>query len=298
MRFGRFEIIDRFDVAGGGFDALARADDRDVRLWVGAPGSGAPGTEAALDALRKRLATIYHASLPTVLGGELIEGRAVLLFHAYRGRRLSEALAEGRLEPASAIDVVRAVGAGLVKAHRVGVAHGGITTDEILRSEDGRTLLLHLGFRPFLGRRLPRAPDDLEAPDGTEPGDVFALARVLVECLEGRDPFPPGPEGLAALASTSPRDPESFSPDLPQGLRRLLARALHPDPARRMRRAEELAGDLGVLRASWDSLSQAPPRPVIPFPAFLQRGRLAALAVGLALLGLLVYRACGWEKPG
>jgi serine/threonine protein kinase len=297
VRFGRFEIIDRFDIAGAGFDALARVDGRDVRLWVGAPGSGAPGAEAAADALRKRLATIYHASLPTVLGAEVVEGREALLFQPYRGRRLAQVLAEGRLEPSAAIDVVRAVGAGLVKAHRAGVSHGAITADEIFRSEDGRTLLLHLGWGPFLAPRPPRAPEDL-GTEGTEAGDVFALARVLVECLEGQDPFPGGPEGLAALAAGPARDPASFSPELPEGLRRLLARALHPDPARRMRRAEELAGDLGVLRASWDSLSQAPPRPLIPFPPFLQRGRLTALAVGLVLLGLLVHRACGGEKPG
>jgi serine/threonine protein kinase len=264
--FGRFEILERFDVEGGGFDALARAGEREVRLWVGRSGSGAvPGAEA-VDAFRKKVATIYHASLPQVLGSEVVEDRAVLVLQPYRGERLSRVLTEGPLDPPVAIDVIRAAGAALVKAHRAAVVHGAITADEIFRSEDGRTLLLHVGWGAFLAPRAPRAPDDVETPGGTESGDVSALARLLVACLEGRDPIPGGAEALAATRHAPAREAADFPAHLPEGLRRLLARALHPDPARRMRRAEELAGDLGVLRATWSSLKMPAPRPVIPFP--------------------------------
>lgn len=293
MSFGRFEILDRFDVEGGGFDALARVEEREVRLWVGREGSGSPGGAESAEAVRKRLATIYHASLPQVLGAEVVEERAVLVLQPYRGERLSRVLAAGPLEPPVAIDVVRAAGAALVKAHRVGVAHGAITSEEIFRSEDGRTLLLHLGWGAFLAPRAPRAPGETAE---SEAGDVFGLARVLVECLEGRDPFP---SGLEAFTIDAPaRAAADFPPHLPEGLRRLLARALHPDPARRMRRAEELAGDLGVLRATWHSLKEADPHPVIPFPQLLHPIRLTAVALSLALVALLAFRACRGENPG
>lgn len=296
MTFGRFEILERFDMEGGGFDALARVEQREVRLWVGREGSGSPDGAESAEAMRKRLATIYHASLPQVLGAEVVEERAVLVLQPYRGERLSRSLAAGPLEPSVAIDVVRAAGAALVKAHRSGVFHGAITSEEIFRSEDGRTLLLHLGWGAFLAARKPRAPEDLAGAGEGEAGDVFGLARVLVECLEGRDPFPNGAEAFVAGAPA--RAAADFPAHLPEGLRRLLARALHPDPARRMRRAEELAGDLGVLRASWHSLKEAAPRPVIPFPRLLHPVRLAALALSLSLVALLALRACRGENPG
>lgn len=297
MRLGAWEIRERFDLPGGGFDALAAEEGgREVRLWVGRPGSAEPPD--AVDALRKKLAAIYHASLPTVLGSGIAEDRAVLVVQAYRGRRLADVLAAGPLPPPVALDVVRAAGAALVKAHRAGVVHGAIGPEEILQSDDGRTLLLHLGWGAFLGPRPPRAPDDVANPGGTEGGDVFALARVLIHSLEGRDPFGEGTAGLEFYASSPARDPGSFPPSLPEGLRRLLARAVHPDPQRRMRRAEELAGDLGVLRASWDSLGQAPPRPAFPFPPLLQPGVLVAAGLVAALLVTLALRGCGGEKPG
>ena len=298
MRFGTFEIRERHDVAGDGFDARAvDASGHDVCLWAGRPGSAALGAEV-LDALRQRLATVYHASLPRVLGAAMVEDRACLVLAPYAGTRLDESLAGGTLAPVDAIDVIRAVAAGLVKAHKVAVTHGAITPAEIVRADDGRTLLLHLGWAPFLGPREPRAPEDLATPAGTEEGDVFALARVFVHGLEGADPLASGPEGLAAFASAPPRAPDSFAPALPQGLRRLLARALHPDPARRMRRAEELSGDLGVLRGSWDSLQSPPPRPSFPFPPLLQPKVLAAAALAAALLAVALLRTCGAQKPG
>ncbi len=299
MRFGPFEITQRREVAGGGFDAAARDESgKDVCLWVGRPGSAALAAE--LESVRRRLAVVYHAALPRVLGTALAEDRACLVLAPYAGPRLADVLAAGPVAPPDAIDLVRAVAAGLVKAHKAGVPHGAITADEIIRAEDGRTLLLHLGFGPFLDPREPRAPEDLDAPGGSEEGDVFALARILVHAIEGADPVPPGRDPLAAFASGAApaRTADTFAPSLPEGLRRLLARALHPDPQRRMRRAEELAGDLGVLRASWDSLHAPPPKPSIPFPPLLHPGVLAGLALGFGLLALALLRSCGGQKAG
>lgn len=297
MRFGAWEIRERFDIPGGGFDALATDENgREVRLWVGAPGSAAES--GAVEELRKKLATLYHASLPSALAASAAENRAVLTLKPYRGRPLTEFLAAGPLAATEAIDVVRSVGAALVKAHRAGVVHGAVDAGEILRSDDGRTLLLHLGWGRFLASRPARAPEDLEHAEGSEAADVFGLARVLVQCLEGRDPVGEGDAALAEFSSRTPREAASFPPELPEGLRRLLARAIHSDQSRRMKRAEELAGDLGVIRASWDTLGRELPRPTVPFPPLLHPAVLGAAAIVAVGLLLLALRGCGAEKPG
>ncbi|MGQ0722296.1 MAG: hypothetical protein ACT4PE_12110 [Candidatus Eiseniibacteriota bacterium] len=267
-RFGGYEILERSDIGGGGFDALARgADGRDVRLWVGCSGSGAPDPgRPTPDRIRETLAGVYQAGLPRVLGAEIVQGRAVLVVQPYRGETLAERLRSAPLEPLEAIDRVRGVAAALVKAHRAGVTHGSITAGEILLADDGRTLLLHLGLSPFVGDTrsgLPTPP--------TEAGDVVALAGVLNRCLTGSE--------------TRPHPTEQTLPaHLPQGLRRLLARALHADPALRMRRAEELAGDLAVIRASWGSTSP-PRRRRVPEAAGLAAAAVVAAVLVLALVG-------------
>jgi hypothetical protein len=269
-RFGGYEILERSDIGGGGFDALARgADGHDVRLWVGCAGSGAPDPgRPTPDRIRETLAGVYQAGLPRVLGAEIVEGRAVLVVQPYRGETLAERLRSSALEPLEAIDRVRGVAAALVKAHRAGVTHGSITAGEILLADDGRTLLLHLGLSPFVEARsgAPTPP--------AETGDVLALAGVLHRCLTGAEAGPHPTE-------------ETLPAHLPQGLRRLLARALHADPALRMRRAEELAGDLAVIRASWGS--PGPPRGRrVPVAA----GLAAAAVIGALLVVALAGRSC------
>jgi serine/threonine protein kinase len=261
-RFGRYEVLERVETFGGGFDAIARGTDgREVRLWAGSAGSGAPAPDRPTpDRVRETLAGIYQAGLPRVLGAEVVEGRAVFVVQPYRGELLSERVQSAPLEPMEAIDHVRAVAAALVKAHRAGVVHGAISAGEILLADDGRTLLLHLGLAPFAGGVDP------PGASATEAVDVFALAGVLHRCLVGAE---------AAPHPTA----ESLPPHLPEGLRRLLARALHADPARRMRRAEELSGDLAVIRASW-----APPGPA----RRSREGRAAALAAGAAVGAVVV----------
>jgi len=292
-RFGDFEILERREADGGGFDARARGSDgKEVCLWVGAPGRAEGGGGAELAAVRAALAKVYHAGVPRVLGHEVVEGRAVLIVQAYRGATLAERLAGAPLGDTESLDVARGVAAALQKAHAAGVVHGAVGPGEIVLAEDGRTLLIHPGFGPFLEPRRPRAPEDLEPPHASESGDVFGLARALVRCLTGEDPLERAdPEAEArALREGLAVTEESFPPRLPQGLRRFLARSVHPDAARRVHRAEEFAGDLAVIRASWDSL-----QPVAsPSPGRLPRRiALPVALVVVATLLVLSMRSCG-----
>lgn len=269
---GEFEVESESGWAGDGVDyRVVDPDGKRWHLWAGAPGSA---ERAGRDEIQAGLGRVYHTSLPRAHGAETVEGRALLRVADYAGETLAVRLARGPLPTLEAIDAIRTVAAGLVKAHAKGFHHGALTADHIICGEDGRMVLTGVGWGAFLNDR------DARAPEG-EPGatDVFALARVLVHALEGEEPYP-------GNDWSTPRDADSFDPALPEGLRRLLARALNPDPGRRMTRAEELAGDLGVIRASWDSMS-APPAKALAVP-----GRplgwvvVAGIAIILAFLAL------------
>jgi serine/threonine protein kinase len=297
MRLGDYTLRECLPIAGGGIDALA--DDpltgREIRLWIGAPGSGAARAElGSVEELAQTLARVYHASLPRVLGAGIVEDRAFLKVQAYRGILLSDRPPTEAPDVPASLDLVRGIGAGLVKAHRAGVIHGAVSEAEILVADDGPTLLLHLGFGPFLGARPPRSPEDLDSPGGSEDSDVFGLARVLVRLATGEDPFAGGrPEDEERLLRAGVRrEPEDFPSELPEGLRRFLHRAVHFDRSRRIHRAEELVGDLGVIRASWDALSAVGETPLPFFPWLLRRRVLIPLALGLVAAIVAILRSC------
>jgi len=278
-RFGEWEILERTAIEGGGFDALARdAQGREVRLWVGQPGSGA-GSGLRPDDAAAALSKVYHTSLPRVSAAAVVEDRAVLAVTSYRGRTLEDRIREGIVPVPEALDMVRTVAAGLVKAHRAGVTHGAVRPDQILLADDGRTLLLHVGFGAFLGPREPRAPEDPADGPRSEASDVFGLSRALLTALLGSDPVPPK-GGLP---------PESLPPEWPEGLRRFLVRSVGVEAGRRIHRAEEFAGDLAVIRASWGAPGAGPgPGPRGADLRWILAGGLAAI-VALAL----AIRSCG-----
>jgi serine/threonine protein kinase len=296
LRFGPWETTSREGIEGDGIDALASDPDtgREVRLWIGAPGSGRESPpRPVLDEVRRRLARIYHAGLPRVLGSRIVDERVVIVVEPYRGVRLADRLREGTLEVLEALDLARGVGAALVKAHRGGVTHGAVGPSQILLAEDGRTLLLYAGLGPFLEPRIPRAPEDVGGT-GSESGDVFGLSRTLVRALLGRDPLPEEPESLleAFPAGFALREDE-LPGELPEGLRRFLARAVRTDLDGRIRRAEEFTGDLSVIRASWSAFTTASPTRPLPLPRRLPLRAWIAAGIVLGLLVAAAVRGCG-----
>jgi serine/threonine protein kinase len=292
---GDFEILERIETAGGGFDALARrrADGTTVRLWAGATGREVGEGNAGVADVASRLGKVYQSSLPRVLEGFESEHRAVFVVQHYSGISLAERLNRTPIEILEALDIGKSIGAALAKAHGAGFRHGCLDEHSILLHEDGRALLLHLGMSPFLSARPPRAPEDLQLVP-SETSDVFGLARVFCRLVLHRDPYE-APEALARGVQIHSSD---LPPDLPEGLRRFLARSIHPDLSLRIRRAEEFAGDLRVLRASWDSITQVPEK-ALPFPPLGRFTAVLALAAA-AIGGVLLVRGCGADRgfPG
>lgn len=292
-RLQDFEILEELSIPGQGRDLLARSRQtgEEVRLWIGAPRTAHVPRGESHEGIVQRLAKVYHVALPRVLESFEDEGTHVLVVAPYRGVPLRRHRSTHAFSVPESIDLVKGIGAALTKAHALHFVHGGVDDDSIWVLEDGRVTLHYLGLRPFLARRPARAPEDVTS-EPTEASDVFSLSRVFADLVLGRDPYDAGTEleTEKRLSAGVRLRAEDLPPALPEGLRRLLARALHPDRNIRFRRAEELAGDLRVLRASWDSISRRV-EPGLPFPTV---GKLLPVGIGiLAVLSILAFfRGC------
>lgn len=285
--FGDFEILQQSEISGGGFDALARrrSGGASVRLWAGAIGRAAGDGSMRAQEVAARLGKVYQSSLPRVLEGFESDERAFFVVQPYSGVFLSERIQRGPFEIQEALDIGKSIGAALAKAHAAGILHGHLDERSIFLHEDGRALLLHLGMSPFLSSRPPRAPEDLETGP-SETSDVFGLARVFFRMVLQRDPY----DGADALARGVQISSSDLPVEIPEGLRRFLARSLHPNLSMRIRRAEEFGGDLRVLRASWGDITRTPEK-ALPFPP-LARAGLVLILVLAALAVILLVRGC------
>jgi hypothetical protein len=138
------------------------------------------------------LAMVYDASegsVGTEGVGATPGGAAYVVNEWIDGETLSDRLAEGPLPEREVRTVLRRLADGVAEAHRVGLAVGGLTPDNVVLRPNGLVGL----------RGVPAA-------SGTIDGDVAALGALLEVCLTGlrpgeAEPRPlHGPSDLVALA--------------------------------------------------------------------------------------------------
>ncbi|HET9076676.1 MAG TPA: hypothetical protein VFN68_07075 [Acidimicrobiales bacterium] len=157
--------------------------------------------------------------------------------------------------PPDPVDAVAGAARGAHALHEVGLAHGSISPSSIFLT----------ARRPVLGPPRLDAPDglaigaavweDLQCVDpdllrGEAPSrssDIWSLGATLHMALTGRALYPGLAEDQAvtAVQRVMFTRPE-IDPSIDEGLRRLIARCLEPDPSLRPENADEVARELAT----------------------------------------------------
>lgn len=194
----------------------------------------------------RRLAKLRHPNIVSVYGAAAQDGRVGLWTELVRGRSLAELLeVEREFGAADVVQIGIELCRGLAAVHRMGLTHGDVKAENVLRDVSGRIVLADFGaareferdtgFACVSGTRQYLAPEVL---DGESPGpasDQYALGVLLYRLLSGRYPY--ASEDLEQLRRQQLAQQHAplreLRPDLPRALTRAIERALAPDPARR-----------------------------------------------------------------
>ncbi|MDC3953382.1 serine/threonine protein kinase [Polyangium jinanense] len=257
---GRYLVVERVGVGAMGqvFAAYDPELDRKVALkllrFSSRPRAEEEQRRARLAREAQTLARLSHPNVVTVFDVGTWETQFFVALEFVPG---GSARAWASREPRAWRDIVQLwmqVGRGLAAAHAAGVVHRDLKPDNVLVRADGRAQVTDFGLaadtRPrdvaaaptemaltetgaLLGTPVYMAPDQLEGAPATEASDQFAFCVSLWEALHGERPFVGRTVAELARAAReeTPRAPAS-SP-VPQAVRRLLQRGLHPDPRER-----------------------------------------------------------------
>lgn len=234
------------------------------------------------------LARVRHPNVVTIYGAEPIDGRIGLWMEFVKGRTLEEALQSGRTFTAAEVtrlglDLCSAVAA----VHAAGLVHRDIKAQNVMLDDGGRLVLMDFGAgheaddstgTATAGTPLYLAPEVLAGGAATRRSDVYSIGVVLFRLLTGSYPVFGG--DLAALrrahASGDGGDARLDRAGIPVRLRRVLGRAIDPDPDRRYAGADMFGAALAALERA---------------PTVKRVAYAAAAAALLAALGI------GWN-PG
>jgi tetratricopeptide (TPR) repeat protein/predicted Ser/Thr protein kinase len=322
---GPYRILEPLGAGGMGevFLAYDQRLDRKVAIKRIRPEGDVP--EERRERFRREARIAARLSHPSIVHvyDVIAEGDTDFIVMEYvEGDNLRRLVRDGPLEVDRAVSIGLDVARGLAEAHRQGIVHRDLKTENILVTPSGHAKITDFGIAKrmlrdgteesltrggfVVGTYRAMSPEQARGEEVDHRSDLFSLGVLLYEMLTGSSPFEADNELaiLNRIVQHRQRPAREVNPVVPEELSRLVDHLLEKDPLLRPRNAGEVARALGVLAAETltdetrlGTLTELPPRPhSLSSPlrgtgGAATAGRMAESALTGRHLGL---RTAGW----
>lgn len=247
------------------------------------------------------------------------DGSELIVMEFVDGENLAQHLTAGPLPLAPLLQMALDVADGLAAAHREGIIHRDLKTENVLITAGGRAKITDFGIAKNLepdpgdarltatyavvGTNRSMAPEQVNGEAVDERSDLHAFGVLLYEALTGRSPFLASSVARTVnnILELTPPPVSEIDPRVPPELSRLVACMLQKDPDLRPRHATDvrdilrrIATQAGVVDAEAPlSRTEAPCAPTRTGRRFR---RLAVAAVALVVIAVAAATHCYRES--
>jgi serine/threonine protein kinase len=331
QKLAQYEIIEKIGSGGMGtvFRARDMSLDRDAAIKVLPEDlTKDAGRKSRFEQEAKSASAVNHPAIASIYEiGE--DGDTLYIAMEFvDGSTVRQLVERNELDIGAAMDIGILVGDALAAAHRAGIVHRDIKSDNIMLTRDGHPKVLDFGLAKLnvaadetdtvmadqrtvamtqagmvMGTIAYMSPEQARGQVADSRSDIFSFGIVLYEMATGELPFQ-GDNALDtmhAIAFEQSQPIAKLRDGLPHSLQRVIDRCLEKEPEKRYQGFEETITDLRKVRRHLDSGASMS----IPFldrlrPArgALQLGDLSTRGVVVAtiwslLLGTLLLTALG-----
>jgi hypothetical protein len=262
---------------------------------------------------------IGHPNLVDIFAfGVLPDGRAYLVMEWLQGDTLADRLAQGRMVPSRALEVLIQIVDALEAAHEKGVVHRDLKPHNIFVTERSgvggktRVKLLDFGIAKLadsdpsvpktrsgvaMGTAGYMSPEQARGKNVDHRTDIYALGCLTYEMLLGRLPFVADTaiDILAMHLAAAPPPPRTLWAGIPAGLEKIMLQMLSKEPDGR----PSLMQVRAVFEAASRSVTPAMGVPAAPRPEVVGRtsmtwlvaGGVAVVVIAAGVYGYVTTRA-------
>lgn len=201
-------------------------------------------------------ASLTHPNIVTVHDFGQDGGQYFIVMEYVEGDDLKAILRRGGALPLErAIDLSIQICAGVGHAHRAGLVHCDLKSQNVLVTADGQAKVTDFGIARALAGIQPGekaevvwgspqyfSPEQAAGDAPTPASDVYSIGVILYEMLAGRLPFQAKSHQALALMHQreEPRPLSLYNPAVPDTVERIVRKVLSKEPSARYRTADQL----------------------------------------------------------
>jgi len=270
---GRYRLIDR--IGTGGMSVVYRGQDQSLGRIVAIKilHENLTDDEGFLRRFQQEAhaaANLSHPNIVTVHDIGQDGNRYYIVMEYVDGRTLKQLIRlqnqQGRpLDIDYALDLGIQICAGIGYAHRAGLIHCDVKSQNILITRDDRVKVADFGIARAMSEATQHtvdsqiwgtphyfSPEQAAGQGATPASDVYAIGVVLFELLTGRLPFIAETHTALALKhlQESPPQASEFNPLVPPQLDQILLKVMSKEPAARYRTGDQFGRILTAYRES------------------------------------------------
>jgi TolB-like protein/Flp pilus assembly protein TadD len=258
----RYKIIEQLGT--GGMGAVYRVEDtkigQDIALKLIKPEIASD--KKTIERFRNELKTtrmISHRNVCRMFDLGDAEGTHFITMEYIPGEDLKSFIRRvGQLPSGKAISIAKQVCEGLAEAHRLGVVHRDLKSNNIMIDKEGNARIMDFGIARSLeakgitgagvmiGTPEYMSPEQVEGKEIDQRSDIYSLGVILYEMVTGLVPF----EGDTPFTigvkhkSEMPKDPKELNSQISDDLSHVILRCLEKEKEKRFQSAGEVRSEL------------------------------------------------------